>query len=307
MDPNGGINPSNPRLDGFVNNQNNQVPQPGMAMGNQQNVPQAEQQNQVYQPVAAPTLEAPMQDQYAAQSMNVSDPMMANQPISDEPKKNILKIVLVVLGGLAVVVTLLAGGYFIGLTSGKSQGRAAADAQYQKQLAAAQQQEAEGKDDKANSAELKLGDLKEPEYKDETVEGAIGKQVSTSDGLVLKVTNIERNFQFKDENFKLSEGKELVKVNFLIGNITKEKAKDILSSSFKLENAAKAQLLPSNVQNYTDIFDSKKLDPGAQSKGSIVYEVVKDEKPLNFVREQRYLISGENREVTIRIVIELAK
>ncbi len=239
--------------------------------------------------------------------MNVSDPMMANQPISDEPKKNILKIVLVVLGGLAVVVTLLAGGYFIGLTSGKSQGRAAADAQYQKQLAAAQQQEAEGKDDKANSAELKLGDLKEPEYKDETVEGAIGKQVSTSDGLVLKVTNIERNFQFKDENFKLAEGKELVKVNFLIGNITKEKAKDILSSSFKLENAAKAQLLPSNVQNYTDKFDSKKLDPGAQSKGSIVYEVVKDEKPLNFVREQRYLISGENREVTIRIVIELAK
>ena len=80
-----------------------------------------------------------------------------------------------------------------------------------------------------------------------------------------------------------------------------------MSSSFKLENAAKAQLLPSNVQNYTDIFDSKKLDPGAQSKGSIVYEVVKDEKPLNFVREQRYLISGENREVTIRIVIELAK
>lgn len=93
----------------------------------------------------------------------------------------------------------------------------------------------------------------------------------------------------------------------MLGNITKEKAKDIASSSFKIENSAKAQLLPSNVQGYDDRFESKKLDPGAQSKGSIVYEVNKDEKPLNFVREQRYLISGQNREVTTRIIIKLVK
>ena len=37
MDPNGGINPSNPRLDGFVNNQNYQAPQQGAAVPGQPN------------------------------------------------------------------------------------------------------------------------------------------------------------------------------------------------------------------------------------------------------------------------------
>ena len=307
MDPNGGINPSNPRLDGFVNNQNYQAPQQGAAVPGQPNFAAGQQQPQSYQQVSAPTLEAPVQNPYGSQPTNLTDPMIANQPIDDSPKKNVVKIILVVFGGIIVVASLLAGGYFIGLTSGKSQGRAAADAQYQQQQAAAQQEEAEGADKAAGAAELKIGDLKDPEYKDETVDGIVGKQVSTSDGLVLKVTNIERNFKASDENYKLDPTKELIKVNFLIGNITKEKAKDILSSSFKIENAAKAQLLPENVQGYKGKFDSKKLDPGAQSSGSIVYAVNKDEKPLNFIREQRYLIAGENREVTSRIVIEIAK
>lgn len=304
MDPNGGINPTGPRLDGLTNNQYNQQTQTGAPMG-QPGVSQPQQQG--YQQVSAPTLESQNLGQDSQYPTNLSNPMIADQPIDNTPKKNVLKMVLVIFGGLVLVGSLLAGGYFIGLTAGKSKGRAEADAMYQQQQAAAQQAEAEGSDKKGDTAELKMGDLKDPEYKDETVEGNIGKQVSTSDGLVLKVTNIERNFQHKDENFKLAEGKELVKVNFLIGNITKEKAKDVASSSFKLENAAKAQLLQSNVQGYGDKFDSKKLDPGAQSKGSIVYEVNKDEKPLSLVREQRYLISGQNREVTIRIVIELVK
>lgn len=286
MDPNGGINPSNPRLDGLANNQNSQPVQ-----------------QQGYQGVVAPTVSQPGYGQTA----NIADPMIANQMIDNAPKKNVLKMVLVVFGGLVLVGSLLTGGYFIGLTAGKSKGRAEADAQYQQQQAVAQQADAEGTKDEADTAELKLGDLKDPEYKDETIEGTVGKQVSTSDGLVLKVTNIERNFKTKDENYKLDPSKELVKVNFLLGNITKEKAKDIASSSFKIENSAKAQLLPSNVQGYDDKFESKKLDPGAQSKGSIVYEVNKDEKPLNFVREQRYLISGQNREVTTRIIIKLVK
>jgi hypothetical protein len=304
MDPNGGVNPSNPRLDGLVTGQNSQLQQQAGSQGPNQS-PYAPQQ--AYQGVAAPTLEDTNYSQMNMNPANIADPMVANQMLDTGPKKNMLKILLVVLGGLVLVSSLLAGGYFIGLTAGKSKGRAEADAQYQQQLAASQQADAEGSKNDADTAELKLGDLKEPEYKDETIEGTVGKQVSTSDGLVLKVTNIERNFKTDDENYKLDPAKELVKVNFLLGNITKEKAKDIASSSFKIENSLKAQLLPSNVQGYEDKFDSKKLDPGSQSKGSIVYEVNKDEKPLNFVREQRYLISGQNREVTTRIIIELSK
>ena len=124
---------------------------------------------------------------------------------------------------------------------------------------------------------------------------------------MLKVVNIERNFKTDDANYKLDSSKELVKVNFLIGNRAKDKAKDIVNFNFRLENSVNAQLTPENIAQYTDKFDTVKLEPGGQSKGSIVYAVNKDEKPLKFVREQRYRISSENREVTIRTVVTVAK
>ena len=62
MDPNGGINPSNPRLDGFVNNQNYQAQQPNASVPGQPSFQGQEQQP--YQQVTAPTLEAPVQNPF---------------------------------------------------------------------------------------------------------------------------------------------------------------------------------------------------------------------------------------------------
>ena len=135
----------------------------------------------------------------------------------------------------------------------------------------------------------------------------MGKQLQANDGFVIKVVNIERNFKSEDANYKLDTSKELVKVNFLIGNVDKSKSKDISSFNFRLENSAAAQLTPENVAGYEGKFDTVKLDPGGQASGSIVYAVNKDEKPLKFIREQRYRISSENREVTTRIVVSVAK
>lgn len=301
MDPIGGINP-NPRLD---NGQPQQVPQQ----------PMQPQQNMMQQAaIKPPTLESLGADlsnpiQLPGSQANLDGTSIASTP---PPKGGVVKKVLFILLGFIVLAGLVGGGYYLGHVNGVSEGRTQADADYQKKQAQLQQQQAESEDEdlppaEEEGAELKLGDLVEPKYIEETLEGETGRQISAGDGLVLRVTNIERNFKAEDPNYKLDSSKELIKVNFLIGNIAKDKAKDISSFNFRLENSASALLTPENIAAYTDKFDTVKLDPGAQAKGSIVYAVNKDEKPLKFVREQRYRISSENREVTTKTVITVAK
>jgi type II secretory pathway pseudopilin PulG len=299
MDPNGGINPSSPRLD-------NSVPQPNQPI----------QQPVMTAPVTAPVLESPVADQVnpvVLPPSNIMDLPQTSPDMGAAPQKGgTLKKVLLGLLVVMIVSGLAGGAYFLGYSAGKSKGRNLADAEYQRKQAQAQQEEQTDTDasdtpTEETTAELDLSDLKDPKYVDETLEGQTGKQLDSSDGFVLKVVNIERNFKAEDPNYKLDSSKELVKVNFLIGNKAKDKAKDIGNFSFRLENSVNAQLTPENITEYTDKFDTVKLEPGSQSKGSIVYAVNKDEKPLKFIREQRYRISSENREVTIRTVITVAK
>lgn len=296
MDPNGGINPSNPRLD-------NSAPQPNQPM-----------QQSVNPQITAPVLESPMVDSVnpvVLPPSNIMDLPQSSPDMSMPPAKGgAVKKILIATAIILVVAGIAGGAYFLGYSSGKSKGRNLADAEYQRKQAEAQQQADTDTTDEPKEdsvAELDLGDLKEPKYVDETIEGETGKQLDSSDGFVLKVVNIERNFKTDDANYKLDSSKELVKVNFLIGNRAKDKAKDIGNFNFRLENSVNAQLTPENIAQYTDKFDTVKLEPGGQSKGSIVYAVNKDEKPLKFVREQRYRISSENREVTIRTVVTVAK
>jgi hypothetical protein len=298
MDPIGGINP-NPRLD---NGQPQQVPQQ----------PMQPQQNMMQQAaITPPTLESLGADLSSPiQMQNNQGSIEGISAPGEAPHKGgAIKKILLILVGLIVLGGLVGGGYYLGHVTGVTKGRTQADAEYQKKQAQLQQQQAEDEDTapEEDETELKLGDLVEPKYIEETLEGETGKQISAGDGLVLRVTNIERNFKAEDPNYKLDSSKELIKVNFLIGNIAKDKAKDISSFNFRLENSASALLTPENIAAYTDKFDTVKLDPGAQAKGSIVYAVNKDEKPLKFVREQRYRISSENREVTTKTVITVAK
>lgn len=292
MDPIGGIRPSKPQSDKDSEMLSGQPP--------------------ASQPVTPPSIEgigsdAPTSVQLPSQQSSASSSTNGNAP---KKSSGVAKKILLGLLVILIAAGLAGGGYFVGFSMGKSKGRTEADAEYQRKQAQAQQEAAEDEETSeefADDAELQLGDLKDPKYVDETIDGEIGKQVSASDGFVLKVTNIERNFTSTDPNYKLDSSKELVKVNFLIGNVTREKAKDIGSFNFRLENASNAQLTPENIASYENKFDTIKLEPGSQAKGSIVYAVNKNETPLKFVREQRYRISSENREVTTRIVITVAK
>ncbi len=297
MDPTGGINPSAPRLDNQAPAQPNPFVNSDIA-----GVPAS--------PVTPPTLETPITPSPVQLPTPLSDPIIEQQP--PRPSGGAGKKIALIVAGLLLVGLIGGGAFFVGFTSGKSKGKTLADAEYQKKQAALQEESDDTTDEEpvdpaAATSTLELGELQDPKYVDETLEGVVGKQLIATDGLVIKVTNIERNFKSTDANYKLDATKELVKVNFLMGNVTKGKTKDISSFSFRLENSANAQLTPENIADYADKFDTTKLEPGAQAKGSIVYAVNKDEKPLKFVREQRYRISGENREVTTRVVVTIAK
>jgi|GEM_PF-3968207 len=307
MDPYGGSNPSSPRLD------NTGSPQPGQPVNPlaQPLAPQAPVAPTIQTPVApvAPSPPASPISEPGHPDLGINSPNSLG--ISSEPSGAIggkgKTVALIAIGGI-LVLGLVAGAFFVGNTMGKSQGKKLADATYQKKEADRQRQEAESNTDTQDTSQLDLGtELVEPKYVDENIEGDVGKQLTSSDGLVLKVANIERNFKTDDPNYKLDSTKELVKVNFLMGNISKDKAKDVTNFAFYLENSAKARLIPENIASYTDKFDTVKLDPGSQAKGSIVYLVNKDEKPLKFVREQRYRFSGANQEVTTRTIITIAQ
>ncbi len=310
MDPNGGIGLNGPRLD-----TTGQQPQPNGAFTAAPLAVQAAPLSM--DPNTGLSTEVPG-SQFAAPSSPMAPGLdMAPPPQNIQPDTSFVqqtgpdnkKITMIAIG--SVIICIIIGGamFFVGFASGKSKGRAEADVAWQKKEAERQAAENEkNKDDSADVAEeLVLGELEDPEYVDETIEGEIGEQTAASDGLILKVTNIERNFKTDDANYKLDSTKELVKVNFIIGNIAKDKPKDINSFGFRLENSAAAKLVPENIAAYPDKFDTVKLEPGAQTKGSIVYLVNKDEAPLKFVREQIYRISGQNREVTTRTIIAVAK
>lgn len=310
MDDFSGIDPSSmtPRLDNSPQAvDNNQVAMPA---------PQAA----VTMPEAAPVVAAPPAMPTADLSAFYPDSptVPEQQPISEDlnvpPVKSgggAIKKILLVVVIIIVAGVLGGGGYMLGFTSGKTKGSNEAAAQFQADQAK-QQEAATQKDDTADDStsksddKLDLSTLQDPIYKDETVEGKVGEQVAAGDGFVLEVTKLERNFKTDDTNYKLDANSELVKVDFLMGNISKDQSKDISSFNFRLENSSGAQLIPETISEYDGKFDTTTLKPGSQAKGSIVYKVNKDEKPLKFTRTQAYRLTNQNKEVTTKISITVA-
>jgi hypothetical protein len=220
------------------------------------------------------------------------------QPRKGGAGRNALLMLLVLL----LVAGAGAAGYFYGLSEGKKQGETEIQEDKISQVQRGEEEESE-----AASGDLILGELREPVYADETLTGEIGKQIEANDGLVMKVVSVDRNFQTTDANYKVETGKELVKVNLALGNVAKDKAKDITPNSFRLVNTAGTQLTGEVIASFDGKFDTLKIDPGKQTTGSIIYKVEKDEKPLSLVREQRYRIATDNKEVTTKVTITLTK
>lgn len=254
-----------------------------------------------------------------AQTQGVSPDTSQPSAASPKPAKKKGKILKKVLIGFLAVALLAgagAGGFFLGLTQGKSsgydQGKKDALTEYQKQVSKEDSETPatpSGNQEVPDEipAKLTLGNEVDPEYKEENLEGVVGRQITASDGLVMMVTSIERNFKTDDANYKLADGRELIKVNFLLGNIAKDKAKDISNFNFRLVNSKGAQLTPENIAKYENKFDTVKIDRKGQVTLAIVYAVDKGEKPLSFTRIQTYRLTSQNREVTTKMTVVLDK
>lgn len=317
MDPIGGIRPSAPRLDSTP-----QVPpQPAQFTVDQppQFVDQPVSSGSIPQEVLA---EPPVfQEALPPQPPQFIDPMagyqqpmdpdpMLSQPMADPsmPAPSGGKKPLLIIIGAVVALALLGGVGFAGYTMGKQQGR-------KQTLAEFQQQQVENDDtvDDTTSDEdamLTLGELADLKPEEEEQTGEIKQQMTASDGFVVKVTDVERNFTPDVEDYELDKDKELIKVNFVMGNQTKDRAKDIASDDLRLEESDGTKITPeSRLSSYPGKFTTIKLEPGVQEKASIVFAVKKDSAPLSFVREQPYRLiqGGAEKVVTTRIVITIVK
>ncbi len=321
MDPNGGITPSAPRLDNTPPQPDPVQPPPAPQFIDQPTpmgpsippeMPSSgpAMQDPYAQPdpmFAAPQFQDPSA-QYSVPPQIDPDPMLS-QPMADPGvpaqgggKKKPLMILLSAILGIG----LIGGAGFAGYTMGKEAGKQEAAAEFQQQQAT--EQEAATSQDQTQDVQLELGELTELNPKEESLKGTIGEQIDASDGFVLYVTNIERNFATNDTSYQLDDGKELVKVNFLMGNTTKDRPKDIKSADLYLEEKDGTKITPeSRLSDYEGNFDTVTIEPGNQASGSIVFAVKKDAAPLVFVREQRYRITNQNKEVTTKISITVAE
>lgn len=299
MDNFGGVNPNPgqaPRLDS-VPQQPMQPQQPTFV-----DPTMVQPQSFASVPMTDPNAPGPMMPPMMQQTQPI-DSMLDSQPVSTGGGSGKGKTIGLVIAGIVLLLGIGIGGYFVGFGMGKSAGKQQADAEYQAELA--KQQEDEGsKEEKLE--ELDLTDQKDPTYsEDEALEGAVGEVLTAADGFVIKVTSIERNFKTDDPAFKADPAKELIKVNFQMGNATKTKTMDISNAPFKITDSSGAEIVPTSLSEYEGKFDVTKLDPGTQSTGSLIFTVVKDESPLVLTRTQKYRISNQNREVTFSSKITL--
>lgn len=321
MDSIGGINPSEPKPNAEPTPNNSPIPRP---IDINSGAPSAD-----IAPASPPSAATNLSDfkfdepetpSVAQPHSSVNPTVGGTAPVINQTVKPVVKAAKVkqpVSGGAGkkVLLTLLAlvlivaagvGGYFYGQTVGRD--KTLAEVQRQKDEAAASAANGEeAEEDAPVAGELILGELRDPIYADETLTAEVGKQIEANDGLVMKVVSVERNFQTTDPNYKIETGKELIKVNLALGNVAKDKAKDITPSSFRLVNSAGTKLTGEVIASFNGKFETLKIEPGKQTTGSIVYKVEKDEKPLSLEREQRYRIATDNKEVTTKITITLTK
>lgn len=327
MDPNGGNAPVTPKLD-------NTQPAPSPADPNQQPTDiysQADSSSQVQPVDSAASIPTSLPSQPSQPSMDdiqpAADPSADTtrfqppatpEPLLDQPSMPMTtqtaitggggKKTVVMVIGLLVGLAAIGGAAYGGYTMGKSAGRQQAAAEFQTQQAQ-QQTEDTASTDTATQEEVKLdltNTTQTNKVKDESITAKVGEQANASDGFAIEVTNIERNFTTDETGYKLDDGKELVKVNFVMGNFASDRAKDVKSADLYLIEGKDTKVIPeSRLTKYDGAFETVTIQPGEQVSGSIVYAVTKDVTPLTFVREQIYQISNQNKKVTSKTSITL--
>lgn len=315
MDNFGGVNPNPTDFQPNTNPQQPMYADPGMVAPEQQGFASVPMTDPNTPGQMMPPAQPPMMQQMAAPTPVAPSPM--DTMLDPQPLPVVAsgggkgKVILFVVITVVLILGAGAGGYFAGYASGKQAGKTESDAAYQAEQAKQAESSSDSSSSDTKSKPLDLKDPKDPgasDYVDQSLDGAIGETVRSADGFVLRINNIERNYTTDDPAYTLKEGKELVKVNFDMGNATKTFTRDWKwNVPFSVIDSTEATLMPETIASYDGKFDVVHMEPGSQSSGSLIFAVNKDEKPLKFVRKQQYTVKNLNKTVTFETVITLTK
>lgn len=144
------------------------------------------------------------------------------------------------------------------------------------------------------------------DIKAQDIKAKLNQQVNLADGLSYMVTKVERNWQTDSVYLQPKAGKELIRISLVVGNKAKEGNSYISSSLFRLKNSAgglQTAEFPTKEED-PELLEGDDVAPGKQVKGTVIFEVDKDEKVL-FATTQDYQNYSTNEKVTIASEVTL--
>ena len=273
QDPNNNTNPNN--------------------MSNQpvQNVPVTPIQNPAPQVVETPS------PQPASFTPNQGPaPVQSNFP--PQPKSNKLPLII---GGAVLLVVIIAVAVILILNGSKKTSSNSTSSSSSSSSTSLQ--------DVMNRTDgtLQLGSLigAQSTIKAQSLAAKMNQQVNLSDGVSFMVTKVTRNFVNTDPYGAPVAGKELVKIDLVVGN--RDKINPIYNSYYYLKNPAGGLIDPSFVDaKYNpDVFSSSvSIEPGTQKKVSLIFTVDKGEK-VSFVYSADYENYTTQKKITVYAEVTL--
>lgn len=225
--------------------------------------------------------------------------------LDEKASQGILPKLLIGLGVIVVLIGALVGTYFFGSKSGYKNGANDTRKEQARKLAEQAKENTQQSDTDNDEASLDFS-VVEPEYKEESIEGDVGNMLQASDGLVILVKNIERNFQPTSSSYEAAPGTELVKVNILVGNASQTKSQTIKNTNFMLELLDGTTVSATEeIGSYDGKIGTLTLSPGNKARLSMVFPVKKDIKKLTLLRQQPYILQQNGQTITMSMRIKL--
>ncbi len=263
------------------------------------------------QPYAAPEPQQPAPQMFASSQPYPQQP--AAQPYANQAqayygsteqitgsqiasKKNLKKPLL--LAGIVVGVLLVGGGIFLALKGGGNPISSIANS-------------VSGNKDVVDRPDgtldlSKLIDM-QTTAKEQTITAKLMQQVNLSDGMTYLVKNVERNYVSPSKYVAAGTGKELIKVNVVVGNRKNSGSIYFSTTTFQAVNSAGGRISAEFVtrDSVPGAFVGTELDPGKQYSAFLLYEVDKDEKVSALTTEEKYENYSTKEKITLKSEVSL--
>lgn len=143
--------------------------------------------------------------------------------------------------------------------------------------------------------------------KNQDLKAKLNQQINLSNGMSYMATGVERNFVANSEFLKAADGKELIKVDLVVGNKDKQNSLYVYYGFFSIKNSAGGLQKPlyADERDITEPLISGELASGKQIKGAIVFEVDKDEQIDFLITEDKYENYSTKDQVELKSEVSL--